>query len=303
MDQLKHTVYALKFEIAFIKKGGNEFQDFFSDIMERCHPGDFLRTRPWGNIGDRKNDGYLRSSRMLFQVYAPNDMDAANAIAKIHTDFHGALPYWQKYFDKWTFVHNSRQGLGPDITAKLLELDDNYPYIKIGWWGFEELRVRVLSLNEIDLASLLGAAPSNKDMYDVRYDNILEVLNHIAKQEAPLDQDLRPVPFDKLSFNRLSESVRILLTAGMQRARLVQNLFAEHPDPLYGDEVAAAFKKEYNKYRNLEMAPDLIFLKLQEFTGGLERGTPTDQAAVLAVLAYLFEQCEIFERPPVEVAL
>jgi hypothetical protein len=303
MDQLKHSFYELEFKVAYYEKDGNAFQDFFSEIMEKCHPGDFQRVCPWGKAGDRKNDGYLYSQRRIFQVYAPMKMTAKQAIAKIQADFHGALPYWQKYFDKWTFVHNSRKGLGPHITAKLLELDNSYQYVKVTAWGFQELRIRVLSLNEIDLASLLGAAPSNKDMFDVRFDNVQEVLNHIAKQEASLDQDLRPVPSDKLKFNRLSEGVRILLTAGMQKAGLVQSFFAKHSNPLYGDEIAAAFKKEYDRYRNLDMDPDLIFRKLQEFTGGLDRGTPTDQAAVLAVLAYLFEQCEIFERPPVEVML
>lgn len=301
MDKLKHSYYELEFVVAFYEKGGDEFQDFFSEIMEKCHPGDFLRVRPWGKIGDRKNDGYLRSKRALFQVYAPIEMTAYEAISKIHVDFHGALPYWQKYFDKWIFVHNSRKGLEPDITAKLLELDDSHEFVTVTSWGFEELRINVFSLNEVDLASLLGAAPSNRDMFDVRYENVKEVLSHIAKHESSLLQDLQPVPPEKLKFNRLSEGVRILLIAGMQKAGLVRNFFADHYNPLYGDEVAAAFKKEYNRYRTLEMDPDLIFRKLQEFTGGLNQGTPTDQAAVLAVLAYLFEQCEIFERPLVEV--
>jgi hypothetical protein len=301
MDKLKHSFYELKFVVAFYEKGGGEFQDFFSEIMEKCHPGDFLRVRPWGNVGDRKNDGYLRSKRVLFQVYAPNDMAASEAISKIHVDFHGALPYWQKYFDKWIFVHNSRKGLGPDIAAKLLKLDDSHEFVTVTSWGFEELRIHVFSLNEVDLASLLGAAPSNRDMFDVRYENVQEVLSHIAKQVPPLLQDLRPVPSEKLKYNHLSEDVRILLTAGMQKAGLVRNFFNDHYNPLYGDEVAVAFKKEYTKYRILDMDPDLIFRKLQEFTGGLNQGTPAYQAAVLSVLAYLFEQCEIFERPSVEV--
>lgn len=303
MDQLKHSFYELKFEVAFYEKGGNEFQDFFSKIMEKCHPGDFVRVRPWGNVGDRKNDGYLRSKRTLFQVYAPNDMTANEAIIKINEDFHGAIPYWQKYFDNWIFVHNSRKGLGPQITAILLELTTYHESVMVTSWGFEELRINVFSLNEVDLASLLGPAPSNKDMFDVRYANVQEVLSHIAKQEPSLLQDLRPVPSDKLKRNHLSTDVQNLLTAGMQKADLVRNFFDDHYNPLYGDEVAEAFRKEYNKYRTLQMNPDIIFRKLQEFTGGLERGTPTDQAAVLAVLAYFFEQCEIFERLPEEVAL
>ena len=91
MDQFKHSYYVLVFKVAYYEKGGNEFQDFFCEIMEKCHPADFQRVRPWGNAGDRKNDGYLRSTRTLFQVYAPNEMSAPKAIAKIHEDFHGAL--------------------------------------------------------------------------------------------------------------------------------------------------------------------------------------------------------------------
>jgi len=85
-------------------------------------PSDFIRVRPWGNVGDRKNDGYLKSERRLFQVYAPNEMEAAKAIAKIDEDFTEALPFWKLHFDNWSFVHNARDGLGPDVTKKLLDL-------------------------------------------------------------------------------------------------------------------------------------------------------------------------------------
>jgi hypothetical protein len=303
MDQFKHSYYELKFKVAYYEKNGNAFQDFFSEIMEKCHPCDFQRLCPWGNAGDRKNDGYLRSKRTLFQVYAPNEMTAAEAIAKIHEDFQGALLYWQKYFDNWVFVHNSRKGLGPQITEKLNELASFHESVTVKSWGFEELRQNVFTLNEADLASLLGPAPSHRDMLDVRYSNVQEVVSHIARQEPPLLQDIRPVPHDKLKRNHLSTYVQSMLTYGMQKADLVRNFFNDHSNPTYGDEIAAAFKGEYNKYRRLEMDADTIFHKLQAFTGGSERGSPTDEAAVLAVLAYLFEQCDIFERSQVEVVL
>lgn len=138
-------------------------------------------------------------------------------------------------------------------------------------------------------------------MLDVRYENVQEILSKISREEAPLLQDIRPVPSDKLKLNNLSRSVQILLTSGMQKADLVGRFFNNHFDPLYGDEVVSAFNKEYNKWKLLSVAPDIIFLKLQEFTGGQVRGDPTYEAAVLAVLAYLFEQCDIFERPSIEV--
>jgi hypothetical protein len=43
--------------------------------------------------------------------------------------------------------------------------------------------------------------------------------------------------------------------------------------------------------------PDRIFQELQAFAGGLGRGSPEHEAAVVTVLAYLFEECDIFERP------
>ena len=302
MDKLKLAYYEVAFERDYLKKGGNEFQDFFSEIMEKCHPGKFLRVCPWGRVGDEKNDGYLWSMRTLFQVYAPNEMTANEATAKIHRDFYGALPHWQEYFDTWILVHNSRRGLGPQITKKLLELGTCQKDVTIAPpWGFEELRQNVFSLNEMDIASLLGSAPSSRDMLDVRYENVQEVLSHIAKQEPPLLEDIPPVPSDKIKRNHLSIDVQNLLTAGLQKTTLVGKFFDEHFNPSYGDEIAVAFRKEYAKYRTLQMDPDTIFRKLQEFTGGVERGSPTDQAAVLVVLAYLFEQCEIFERSPVEV--
>ena len=42
------------------------------------------------------------------------------------------------------------------------------------------------------------------------------------------------------------------------------------------------------------LSPDQIFTELQTFAGGMD-GTPKHQAAVLAVMSYFFERCDIFE--------
>jgi hypothetical protein len=57
VDQFTQAFYELKFRNAFLESRGEAFQDLFSSIMEKRYPGDFIRTRPWGNQGDRKNDG------------------------------------------------------------------------------------------------------------------------------------------------------------------------------------------------------------------------------------------------------
>lgn len=294
MDPLTRAFYEAKFETAYVTKKGDEFQDFFASIMEKRHPGDFRRVRPWGRYGDQKNDGILPSQRTLFQVYGPNDLSAAETIAKIDEDFSGALPHWSAHFDLWVFVHNSRQGLGPHVTAKLLELDG--PEVHVKPWGFEELRQRVFQLNQADIASLLGPAPSRRAMLDLGLDTLAPILDHLATAPAPALPDLRPPPADKLMRNMLSVHVEALLKAGMSRADLARMYF--RVQPTRRDEIAESFRVRYESARSLGRTPDEAFADLQRHAGGNEVPTAARQSGVLAVLAYFFEECDIFERDP-----
>ncbi len=297
MDRVSRSWYELAFERDFLKKTGNSFQDFFCEIMEKCHPGDFQRIRPWGKFGDRKNDGYLSSARMLFQIYAPNEIRQADTLAKINEDFYGALPYWEKYFDSWVFTHNSRQGLSPDVFKRLLELKTEYTYLEFPCWGFEELRIKVFTLSERDIASILGLAPTNQDLLNVGFSELKLVLGAISQQEPLFDQDISSISKEKLTYNALSHSVEELIKLGAVRSNLVKRFFREYNDPEYGDKIARTFREKYIELKKENNSPDIIFLKLQEFAGGTKRGPPKYEAAVLAILSYLFQSCDIFEHP------
>jgi hypothetical protein len=293
MDDFERAFRELQFKTAYLEKKGNEFEDWFATIMEKRFPGDFMRVRPWGKVGDRKNDGYVRSKRWLFQVYAPNDMSARDALAKIDEDYNGALPYWKQHFDEWIFMHNSKQGLGPDVTAKLVELDKAGPPAVVSW-GFEELRRVVFDLAPAELASLFGPAPGRRDMVNLGLDSLSPVLDHIAAIEPNSVPDLRPPPGDKIDRNMLSENVAILLRAGMSRVDLVRKYFRLQPGGK--DQVAESFRQRYNQVRSVGLTPDEIFADLQRYTAGDGVPPPSRQSAALAVLAFFFEECDIFER-------
>ena len=82
--------------------------------MEHVHPdGDFVRVRPWGRMGDQKNDGYIQSTRQLFAVYGPRSPTSAEVRAKVTSDFEGALPHWEEWFNEFIFVHND-----PEASAR-----------------------------------------------------------------------------------------------------------------------------------------------------------------------------------------
>lgn len=293
MDELERAFREVQFKIAYLEKNGNEFQDWFATIMEKWLPGDFIRVRPWGNAGDRKNDGYVRSKRWLFQVYAPNEMSAKEALAKINEDYNGALRYWKQYFDTWIFMHNSKQGLGPDVTARLLQLNGAEPPAVVSW-GFEELRRVVFELDTPELASIFGSVPQRRDMVDLGLDSLSSVLDQIVVMEPNLDPDLRPPPADKIDRNMLSKHVATLLKAGMARADLVRKYFGVRPERR--DEVAVSFRHRYDKARSDGLNPDEIFADLQRYAAGRGVPEPSRQSATLAVLAFFFEECDIFER-------
>jgi tetratricopeptide (TPR) repeat protein len=168
MDEQAKSFYELRFRNNFLESKAAAFQDLFAAIMSKAHPADFIPCRPWGNVGDRKNDGYLKSERTLFQVYAPNEMKAADAVAKIERDFAEALPYWRKYFDTWVFVHNSHGGLPPGVIAKLLEIEQAHTPIRITHWGFDELLLRFQRLSADALRSLYGSPPSRGEIRESR---------------------------------------------------------------------------------------------------------------------------------------
>lgn len=297
MDEVKRLWYENRFELEFMKRRGNAFQDFFSDIMERCYPGDFMRTRPWGKLGDRKNDGYLASQRCLFQVYAPDEMAHKEALKKIDEDFQGALPYWQKYYDIWVFTHNARNGLGPHILEKLLHLDENNRPLRVIHCGFPELLQHFRKLNEADLAALFGPCPSIHDVQQLRVVDLQIVLQTIERGAEALNRDVRPVPPQKLAANAFSFAVQSYLQLGMIKTDLLRTFFAQWHDPRYGDQLADTFRQQYEELRKQGLTPDDIFWKLQAFVIGDARGKPTQEIAALTVLAYFFEACDIFEEP------
>ena len=157
MDRIQQLNYEKDFRIAFLESKGDGFQRLFEKLMAKAYPNDFMACRPWGNVGDRKNDGYLPSARTLFQSYAPNELTSAKAIRKITEDFEGAKSYWEEFFDEWTFVHNAPDGrLGPHIIEVLLKLRRDHPEIEIGQCGYEEMLATFRRLTLQDLESWFG---------------------------------------------------------------------------------------------------------------------------------------------------
>ena len=296
MMNLQEAYYDQKFENTFLRAKGNEFQTFFERLMELAYTGDFMACRPWGKIGDRKNDGFLKSERRLFQVYAPNEMKATEAIKKITEDFEGAKVHWGTYFDKWTFVHNAVDGLPPHVHELILNFDKSNPGIVLEPWGMEKLRSVFRRLSVDDCSSWFGLAPTEETKAGLGFEDLRPVLESLASKTISGDLPVNPVPPGKIEANDLSESVSILLKSGIAKSPLVSAFLETWYNETLGEKLAVSFRVQYKRLRGT-IHPNRIFSELQTWAGGSERGTPEHEMAVLTVLAYYFERCEIFEEP------
>ena len=209
---LEQAYYEQKFEIAFLRAKGDAFQTFFEKLMGLAYKADFMACRPWGNQGDCKNDGFLKSERRLFQVYAPNDMEATKAIVKITEDFEGAKVHWGQHFNKWVFAHNATDGLPPHVQEVLLDFEKANPGLKLEAWGLEEFRLIFRKLSLADVQLWFGiVAPTEETKVKLGFKDLQVVLETLAGRSVPTSEEVREVPMGKIEANALSESVATLL--------------------------------------------------------------------------------------------
>ena len=160
----------------------------------------------------------------------------------------------------------------------------------------EELRVIFRKLTTDDLVSWLGLAPSEETKAALGFADLQPVLEILGRKTTPSDSLVRDVPMGKIEANALSESVTTLLKNGMGKTPLVEKFFEQWYDETLGERTAEAFRAEYQRLREAH-SPDVIFAELQTWAGGRGRGTPEHEMAVLTVIAYYFERCDIYEAP------
>lgn len=299
MSNATHCHYELRFRVAFLESKGNAFQSLFDQVMTKSHPGQYMPSKPWGKVGDQKNDGFLSSERTLFQVYGPDDMAATKAVLKIDEDFNGALPHWKEHFDKWVFAHNA-DALPPHVQRKIMELRAAHPEIAIETWGWEELRLRFNSLSLDAKQSLFGPAPTPEAKQHLNLQEIQQVLDHILASDTGTGGDAFVVPPGKIEHNRLSGRTIDLLMMGFEKANLVGKYFDLLGAPTHADRIANSFKEKYVELRDGHPPrhPDDIFHGMAIWAGIGNSSTSGQLVAIYTILAYFFEQCEIFEAPP-----
>lgn len=299
--------WRIALELKLRKSSGDAFQDFFSTVMAKAHGADFVRLRAFGSLGDKGCDGYLKSLGHVYQCYGALNGDSgkvAHLTGKMAEDFAKALAGVSAIMKEWHMVHNLVDGLPIEAVLKLKKLEAANTALGFGFIGMEGFENLLFGLELSKIEDLLGVVANNQDAQNMQAAELRDLVANVARaaDEAPFDVTaIRPVPPDKLDFNKLPSHWRSLIANGWQNAHLVRQYLVRHHDPLIGERIAHALRVRYQYLKAQNLSPSAIMASLYEMVTGTGSVAPARQVAAQALLAFLFESCDIFEDDPAKV--
>ena len=229
MDDVQRLFYKSKFLIDVVKLTGSSYQALFERIMIGKFGSDFQTVRTWGREGDWKCDGYLQSTKTVFQVYAPNSISQGETLRKIEKDYRGAHSQWGSNMTSWTFVHNGVHGLPAGVISKISDMRGQNPTIKFEIWGPDEVLKELLSSNESSILDVYGPMPTRGDLNSISYVEIKNIVDKVSIAGPSDFSELNPVSSEKLYANNLSSDVQQLIKTGLTKANVVASYFYYHP--------------------------------------------------------------------------
>lgn len=173
---------------------------------------------------------------------------------------------------------------------------EQYPQVLIETWGYTELLRIKESLSLAALEDLFGPVPTRPDYESMDMNDLKQVIDSLEQEDSPPSTEPVIAPSaQKLEKNALSEDAAELLRIGRRKEAMVGRLLDGLPRPESGEQIAEAFRHHYQQLNGDGLSPDEVFCELYRFAGRSEVVPPRREAAVLAVLSYFFERCDIFE--------
>ncbi len=308
MNSTQEHWWKLSLRLKLRESSGDAFQDFFSDVMQKVHGDDFVRVRPFGQKGDKGCDGYLQSTGQVYQCYGALNGDkgkVAYLISKMEEDFAKAKNGIGAIMKEWYMVHNLIDGLPVEAVETLEKLRDENRETKFGFIGLEGFEQRVGRLEKSQIEEILGPVATNHDSQNLQVAELRDLISGVieaTEKSNPELTNIDPVPADKLDANDLPEYWKTLISSGWQNAYIVADYIDNHHDPLIGETIAEMFNVRYKYLKAQDLTPASIMDGLYVFVTGIGSVAPARQVAAMALLAHLFESCDIFENVSVEDA-
>lgn len=296
------------FQLEIYKSNGQAFENLFSKVMRLCNP-EFIQIKPQGQYGDRKNDGFIKSSGQYYQVYAPEHLQQKEkeTIEKLVTDFNGLFNYWNANVTpivEFNFVLNDKyQGTYPSLHPELTKIESNHNGVTCKPFLSQHLEDIFLKLPHHHIEDILGKIPS-AELINLNVSILDEVITHLIDLKdgaIPEKFPVNPNFEDKIIFNSLSSHVATFLKYGSYQDGALKEYFKLN-STFAKDDLKNTFSQLYQTaLAEIPDSPDkndVVFFDIVK--NAHPNPSKVYQDAVFILMAYFFSYCDIFEEPIVQ---
>ena len=304
MNQETIDILHLLFHNKLHELDGGAYEAFFTKIMS-AYDGRFRQVKPQGRIGDRKNDGFIQEEGVYYQVYAPEDLRAktSEALKKLKEDFDGLYEYWNSIspIKEFFFVVNDKyKGVGPQFYKEIAEVQKEHADVKAALFLAKDLEDVFFLLPERDQRRIIGYIPSVNDV-DIEYGVVREVVEFLLQiPSVPMKEHIPDNPdFDrKIVFNHLGKATANKLNTYRLQQYKLDDFFSLQSAAIK-DDLRVVFSTLYANA--MEEVPDSSSKNDEVFWTIFKKSYPhhnlATEAAILTLMSYYFEYCDIFEAP------
>jgi hypothetical protein len=132
-------------------------------------------------------------------------------------------------------------------------------------------------------------------MPEITFQELESITQHLLALPVNGEDYTLTAPLEKITKNGLSNESAQLIRLGSAQSNLVRDYVEAHTTTGFDEKLRAGFVKRYSELKVSGMSPDEIFIDMKDFATAKSIDARM-VAAGLAVVAYYFETCDIFEK-------
>lgn len=307
MNTSEKYIARILFQLKVYASDGQLYENLFSKVMLK-HNLNFRMIKPYGNIGDRKNDGFDKTKGVYYQVFAPENIEKAktinDAVSKLKEDFKGLKKHWHTLcpIKEFYYVVNDKyKGLPPQVEQEILLLSSENTDVNCDSFCSHNLETIFMGLSKEDITDIIGIIP-NEEISFLDFDVLNQAVEYLMNSEADGSSDTYVDDPDfeyKIVFNKLSSKVANLLNVASYQIGDLETYFAATGEYVK-NELKTRFSKLYDESKDVISENELNYSD-QRFFYILSNASPNGKKAVkdavLVLMSFYFEACDIFEKP------
>lgn len=297
MNAQERSIARLQFQNKIFKANGQAFEAIFTQTMYYAHPG-FQAIKPWGNIGDRKNDGYIKSEGTYFQVYAPEEITKSyvELVKKINRDFSGLIEQWSPVDNFYFVVNDKYNGVNADCEQIIQGLKETHNLRDAKILTAKDLENTIFSLEDDQIFSIIGYLPDPSNLKNVDFSILNEVISYIM--ELPIDNNKEyritlPDLDEKIQFNGLSDVTAEYLYNGLLKVVYLEGFLSNNSN-FVADSLRDKLSEIYHQEKERYVADELFWNIVNRLSPKVQQ---VYQTTVIIIMSKYFETCDIFEEP------